>query len=73
MTPPNPDTVILPISWMLGIIGGLSSAIVTLAVTIWRIMASRLAAQDRIIDGLRADVERMSKGCGAAGCNWRSR
>jgi len=73
MTPPDPNSIVLPISWILSIISGLCGAIVTLAVTIWRTMASRLAAQDRIIDGLRADVERMSKGCGAAGCNWKGR
>lgn len=73
MIPPDPNSIILPISWILGIISGLSGAIVTLAVTIWRTMASRLTAQDRIIDGLRADVERMSKGCGLSSCIWKTR
>jgi len=63
----------LPVGWLLGIIGTLGGVIATLALTIWHSLNSRLTAQDKIIEGLRGDVERMSKGCGAAGCHWKHR
>ena len=69
----DPNTIVLPVAWVITVIGTLCTAIVTLAVTIWRTLISRLAAQDKIIDGLRNDVERMSKGCGANGCHWKAR
>lgn len=77
----------LPIGWILGIIGSLAGVIATLSGILWSTMKSRLEAQDRIIDalqkdsdakeviihGLQKDIERMSKGCGAGGCTWRTR
>jgi hypothetical protein len=63
----------LPIGWILGIIGTLGGVITALATILWNTMRDRLAAQDRIIDGLRADIERMAKGCGLDGCHWRGR
>ena len=63
----------LPIGWVLGIIGTLGGVITALASLLWQTMKDRLAAQDRIIDGLRADIERMSKGCGQRECLWRER
>lgn len=63
----------LPVGWLLGIIGTLGGVIATLAVTIWNSLNSRLTAQDKIIEFLRGDVERMSKGCGAPGCHWKGR
>lgn len=63
----------LPIGWILGIIGALGGVIATLAGMLWATMKDRLAAQDRIIDGLRADIERMAKGCGMEDCHWRGR
>jgi hypothetical protein len=67
------DTVTLPIGWILGIIGTLGGVISMLAGLIWSIMKSRLEAQDTIIAGLRTDIERMAKGCGAGGCLWKNR
>lgn len=61
----------LPISWILGIIGTLGGVIGALASLLWSTMRDRLSAQDRIIDGLRTDIERMSKGCGVENCLWR--
>jgi hypothetical protein len=67
------DVITLPIGWILGIIGTLGGVIATLAGVLWSTMKSRLEAQDTIIAGLRADIERMAKGCGAEGCLWRHR
>lgn len=67
------DLVSLPIGWILGIIGTLGGVIATLAGVIWSTMKSRLEAQDKIIEGLRGDIERMAKGCGAEACLWRHR
>lgn len=63
----------LPIGWILGIIGGLGGVIATLATVLWSTMKERLSAQDRIIEGLQADVARLSKGCGFESCHWRQR
>ena len=63
----------LPIGWVLGIIGTLGTVITALASLLWTTMKDRLSAQDRIIDGLRNDIERMSKGCGMEACHWRTR
>lgn len=63
----------IEIGWILGIIGTLGGVITSLAVILWTTMKDRLTAQDKIIDGLRADIERMSKGCGIETCHWRSR
>lgn len=68
-----PDTIILPISWILGIIATLGTVIATLAGIIWSILNSRLAAQDKIIEHLRGEVDRLVKGCGVSGCSWRGR
>lgn len=63
----------IEIGWILGIIGTLGGVITSLAVILWTTMKDRLTAQDKIIDGLRADIDRMSKGCGIDTCHWRSR
>jgi hypothetical protein len=63
----------LPIGWVLGIIGTLGGVITALASLLWNTMRDRLSAQDRIIEGLRNDIERMSKGCGMESCHWRIR
>lgn len=63
----------LPIGWVLGIIGTLGSIITALATLLWHTMKDRLSAQDRIIEKLQADVERMAKGCGQRECLWRER
>ncbi|MBK1884565.1 hypothetical protein JIN85_19270 [Luteolibacter pohnpeiensis] len=63
----------ISVSWVLGIIGLLGGVIATLASIIYKSLSDRLAAQDKIIEHLRADVERMSKGCGLDPCHWRVR
>ena len=70
----------LPIAWILATIGTLATTIATLAAIMWAFMKSRLAAQDKIIDGqsvtiakLQDDVGRLSKGCGHPECLWRGR
>lgn len=67
------EIVHLPISWVLGAFGALAAVVATLATTIWVSMKDRLATQDRIIDRLQDDVDRLSKGCGIPDCNWRIR
>jgi hypothetical protein len=62
-----------PIAWLLSTIGLLGGVIATLAGIIYKSLSARLAAQDKIIDGLRQDVERMAKGCGHKECLWRGR
>ena len=70
----------LPITWMLGTVGLLSSTIATLAAIMWRFLVSRLEAQDKMIaaqvatiEKLQDEVERMGSGCGMAGCYWKLR
>jgi hypothetical protein len=65
------DVMTIPISWILGCIGGLATVIATLAGIIYSSLSSRLAAQDKVIERLQQDIDRMSKGCGASGCVWR--
>lgn len=63
----------IPIGWLLGVIGGLAGVIATLAGIIWHSLNARLAAQDKIIEHLKADVARLVKGCGHRECLWRER
>lgn len=63
----------LPIGWLLTTVGILGGTIATLAGIIFQILKLRLEAQDRIIEGLRTDIERMAKGCGMESCHWRVR
>jgi len=70
----------LPITWMLGTVGLLSSTIATLAAIMWRFLVSRLEAQDKLIaaqvdtiEKLQCEVERMAIGCGMVECHWRQR
>lgn len=65
--------LVVPVSWMIGIIGTLGGVIATLATIIWATMKDRLRVQDNIIEGLREDINRMSKGCGAISCTWKNR
>jgi len=61
----------LPIGWLLSAILGLGGVIATLAGIIYRILTDRLDAQDKLIDHLKIDVERMRKGCGMPSCLWK--
>ncbi len=63
----------IPVDWVLTVFLSLAGVIGSLAALLWNTMRTRLEAQDRIIDSLRADVVRMSKGCGVENCMWRHR
>jgi hypothetical protein len=69
----------LPVGWLLASMGALCSTVAGLAATIYRTLKSRLDAQDKVlvlqdshIDALKAEVLRLSQGCGAEACRWRS-
>jgi hypothetical protein len=62
----------VPIEWLLSVLVSFGGIIATLAVVIYRSLVGRLASQDKIIEDMRREVERLSKGCGIAGCVWRS-
>ena len=68
----------IPISWILSGIGVLCATVGTLATTFYQFMKSRLEAQDKIlamqesqIDTLKAEVHRLSQGCGMETCRWQ--
>lgn len=63
--------LVVPVGWVIAIIGTLGGVIATLAGIIWSTLKERLAIQDGIITKLQADVERLSKGCGHSECLWR--
>lgn len=63
----------ISISWLLGTVGILGSVIATLAGIIYTSLNARLQVQDKIIEGMRIDIDRMSKGCGIEMCHWRVR
>lgn len=67
------DLVTIPIGWLLTCIGGLATAVSILAGIIYSSLNARLAAQDKTIEKLQGDIDRMSKGCGLGGCLWRER
>lgn len=69
----TPDIVPVPIGWMLASLGGLAACIGTLAAIIYSQLNSRIMAQNEIITKLQSDVSRLSQGCGANGCHWKSR
>ena len=57
----------------MGVLLGLGGVIATLAGIIYSSLSKRLEAQDAIIQGLRIDIERLSKGCQLETCLWRTR
>lgn len=65
--------LVVPVGWLIAIIGTLGGVIATLALIIWTTLKERLAVQDKIIEKLQEDVDRLSKGCGHASCMWKSR
>jgi hypothetical protein len=67
------DQLVIPVSWVLGVVGILGGVIATLAGIIYRSLTDRLAVQDQIIQRLQDDVDRLSKGCGHDGCHWRTK
>jgi hypothetical protein len=64
--------LVVPVAWLITIIGALGGVIATLAGVLWSTMKERLSVQDDIIKKLQDDVDRMSKGCGIKECMWRS-
>lgn len=69
----NARELVVPVGWVIAIIGTLGGVIATLAGIIWKTLTERLGVQDRIIEKLQADIDRLSKGCGHELCHWRSR
>lgn len=65
--------LVVPVSWLLAIIGTLGGVIATLATIIWTTLKERLAVQDKIIEKLQDDIDRLSKGCGHNSCIWKNR
>jgi hypothetical protein len=71
MDPQTASQLVVPVSWVLGVFGLLGGVIATLAGIIYRSLTDRLSVQDKIIDKLQDDVDRLSKGCGHDACHWR--
>ena len=65
--------LVVPVSWLIAIIGTLGSVVAALATIIWTTLKERLKLQDQIIEKLQEDVDRLSKGCGMETCMWRKR
>ncbi len=65
--------LVVPVGWLLAIIGTLGGVIATLATIIWTTLKERLAVQDKIIEKLQDDIDRLSKGCGHNSCIWKNR
>ena len=65
--------LVVPVAWLIAIIATLGGVIATLAGVIWTTLKERLAVQDRIIEKLQDDVNRLSKGCGHTDCVWKTR
>lgn len=65
--------LVVPVAWLIAIIGTLGGVVATLATVIWNTLKERLTMQDKIIEKLQDDVDRLSKGCGIESCMWRKR
>lgn len=65
------NTVELPITWIIGCVATLAGVIATLASIVYKILTDRLDAQDKLIEHLKMDVERMRRGCGHDPCFWK--
>jgi hypothetical protein len=63
--------LVVPVAWLIGIIGTLGAVIATLSSLLWSTMKERLSIQDRIIEKLQDDVDRLAKGCGQPSCIWK--
>lgn len=63
--------VTLPVTWLLTAIISLGGVIATLAGIIYSVLNKRIDAQDRLIEHLKIDVERMRLGCGLHECMWK--
>ena len=69
----DPNQLVVPVGWVLGVFGILGGVISTLAAVLWSTMKERLSVQDGIIKRLQDDLDRMSRGCGIATCLWKDR
>ena len=67
------ELVSIPIGWILSRIGGLGAILATLAGIIYSSLNARLAEQNRIIEKLQGDFDRMARGCGVREFLWRER
>ena len=63
----------IPLEWIVVVLVGAGGIISTLSMIIYKSLISRLKAQDKIIEGMRQDVERLVEGCGVAECLWKKR
>lgn len=63
----------IPPEWILGSIVALGGIIATMAQTIDNSLSKQIDHQNRIIENLQDDVDRLSKGCGVVECLWRER
>jgi hypothetical protein len=63
--------LVVPVAWLIAIIATLGGVIATLAGVIWTTLKERLSVQDRIIEKLQDDVDRLAKGCGHTDCVWK--
>ena len=63
----------VPAEWLLAVILGLGGVIATLAGIIYKSLSQRITDQNKIIEKLQEDVDRLSKGCGVASCLWKNR
>lgn len=65
--------LVVPVGWLIGIIGTLGASVATLAGIIWSTLKERLILQDNIIKKLQDDIDRLYKGCGIGTCIWKDR
>lgn len=65
--------LVVPVGWLIAVIGTLGGIVATLAGIIWTTLKERLSVQDKIIEKLQEDVDRLSKGCGHVQCMWKTR
>lgn len=59
--------------WILGVLAILAGVISTLAGIIYNSLSARIKDQNKIIDKLQDDVDRLSQGCGVQQCLWKGR
>jgi uncharacterized protein HemX len=79
------ETINLPVSWIVSIIGSLGAVVTLLARILWATMQARLAQyqeqleeaekrlerQEHVIITLQSEVSRLRVGCGHPECEWR--
>ena len=63
--------VTLPVTWLLTAIISLGGVIATLAGIIYSVLNKRIDSQDKLIEHMKIDIERMRLGCGIHDCIWK--